>query len=80
MGEQPEHLWSFGKAVFLRARYMSAAHWVEVMNMWLDLMTTLQQEAMPYRLHKKLQAIGSIIGRFDACPSAPSPVSQMCFN
>ena len=61
VGEQPEHLWSFGKALFLRARYMTFAHWMDVMNMWLDLMTTLQQEALPHRLHKKLQAIRATI-------------------
>ena len=61
VGEQPEYLWSFGKALFQRARYMTFAHLVDVMNMWLDLMTTLQQEALPHRLHKKLQAIEATI-------------------
>ena len=61
VGEQPEHLWSFGKALFQRARYVTFAHWVDVMNMWLDLMTTLRQEALPHRLHKKLQAIEATI-------------------
>lgn len=54
VGEQMERVWALAKPLFLRARYMTPAHWWDAINAFFMLLERLQQERMPALLSKKL--------------------------
>lgn len=55
-------MWALAKPLFLRARYMTPAHWWDAINAFFMLLERLQQERLPALLAKRLTDIDSYIG------------------